>query len=409
MSGISTIEKVDRWEFSAARSTAIIKRRCGAISYAGARMNDWSSVEYSPSRALFIVNGASIRGRNLISRDDARSSRKSDGSGARRAGYLFDDSIQLIAWPTVPRILDSRGVVCGRGIAANFPPRDSCGGNPPVEKRGTNRCIGENPIKLPRVCSSLFFSFLFFPPFFTNSKFVRGRSGSDSKLFRFILINSRQRFISSCLSGGKMRLNFINFASKRKSFSFLWPILSVESLSLRVYHRQKIDHRCKRLFSFLFFSFCSFATKSESAGASPIFESSSIEFFTRDKRTRRCRVDENSGELSSAKSRFVNIPFPYIYIYLYALPIILSLSLLLISPPLFVNARIAKIYICSCFRIYIYIYIFSKQIDFVFLFPRGGEQQTRAYLLLPRLKSIFAITRPVHGNSDSRRRYSPSL
>lgn len=144
------------------------------------------------------------------------------------------------------------------------------------------------------------------------------------------------------------------------------------------------------------------------AGVSPIFKSSSIGFFTRDKWTTRVVASmkiQPSGKLSSAKSRWTKSFSTYLY--LYALPIILSLSF----PHLTLRKRspVSRKYILFS-NIYIYIFLARANRSTLFFFPpRGGEQQTRAYLLLPRLKSIFAITRPVHGNSDSRRRYSPSL
>lgn len=126
-----------------------------------------------------------------------------------------------------------------------------------------------------------------------------------------------------------------------------------------------------------FFSFCfSLQQKAHAhasciyAGVSPIFKSSSIGFFTRDKWTTRVVASMKihpSGKLSSAKSRWTKSFSTYLY--LYALSIILSLSLFLIS--LFVNDRPYRENI-SRFQIYIYIFSWPAQTDrLCFSFPAG--------------------------------------
>ena len=213
----------------------------------------------------------------MISRDDARSSRKSDGSGARRAGYLFDDSIQLIAWPTLYPESSTRGA---RYAAAEsrriFRLGIPAAGIHRSKNRGTNRCIDENPIKLPRVCSPVFFLFSLFTNSFPTT--FEKEVAPIPNFPAFFLINNRQHFIFSCLPGKKCER--INFASRRESFRSCKPFSSYLLL-------EKIDHRrvCLSLtyFHFPFSSFCFPSQQKASAhtryiysGVWPIFKSSSI-------------------------------------------------------------------------------------------------------------------------------------
>ena len=214
----------------------------------------------------------------MISRDDARSSRKSDGSGARRAGYLFDDSIQLIAWPTLYPESSTRGA---RYAAAEsrriFRLGIPAAGIHRSKNRGTNRCIDENPIKLPRVCSPVFFLF----SLFTNSfptPFEEGLAPIPN-FPAFFLINN---ILFSPFAQREMRTNLVNFASRKESFSFSCNRSFSSYLLL-----EKIDHRrvCLSLtyFNFPFSSFyfpsqqkASAHTRYIYSGVWPIFKSSSI-------------------------------------------------------------------------------------------------------------------------------------
>lgn len=241
------------------------------------------------------------------------------------------------------------------------------------------------------------------------SKPVRGRSEwllSSSKLFRFVLINSRHFVSFSCSSETTRRpsiqsANSIDFAFSKRN-------LALQTFLFQVFiyvEDDNIDYPCKRrlclslllhrISFFLFFpSQQKACAHAKPAGVPPIFELADRTIFTRDKCT---RVAQNSPQrriiIGVITAVFHRYSFSSVFIRSGYHP----LSLFLSSTTLNVNASRKYIRFSNIFPI--------PRIDFVFFFspplPSGREQQTRAYLLLPRLKSIFAITRPVHGNSDS--------
>lgn len=150
-------------------------------------------------------------------------------------------------------------------------------------------------------------------------------------------------------------------------------------------------------FSFLFF-LLSFATKSECAHE--IYILWRLANFQKLDSSRAINGRfAGIGEKSSAKSRFDR---GYSFSIVFIRSVYHSLSLSFFPPHLTTTLRKRSRKYIPFSNAYIYIFQPRANRSTLFFF-RGGEQQTRAYLLLPRLKSIFAITRPVHGNSDSRR------
>lgn len=197
----------------------------------------------------------------------------------------------------------------------------------------------------------------------------------------------------------------VQIRSISHSLKEILPSKPFSSKYLYMYGDDNIDYPCKRrlclslllhrISFFLFFpSQQKACAHAKPAGVPPIFELADRTIFTRDKCT---RVAQNSPQrriiIGVITAVFHRYSFSSVFIRSGYHP----LSLFLSSTTLNVNASRKYIRFSNIFPI--------PRIDFVFFFspplPSGREQQTRAYLLLPRLKSIFAITRPVHGNSDS--------
>lgn len=135
-----------------------------------------------------------------------------------------------------------------------------------------------------------------------------------------------------------------------------------------------------------FFSFCfSLQQKARAhasciyAGVSPIFKSSSIGFFTRDKWTTRVVASMKihpSGKLSSAKSRWTFLFHVFVFIRSAYHPLSLSFPHLTLRK----RSPVSRKYIPFS-NIYIYIFSWPAQTDrLCFSFPRGEGSNKRGHI-----------------------------